>query len=131
MSGELGGLHDPVSPDPLAGAFVSSRGSFRRPLATAPALLFRAAGGEAPARLNAERGTQSVYTRAEATRRLDQARTEFAAVYTQQPREDMTAAQVTRVLELRDKITVLRNHVARLDKFAAVLARCGQGDLNG
>ena len=57
---------------------------------------------------------------------MDRLRSEFAALYGAQSREVMTNGDAQRIAEIRDQIEVLKNHIARLDRFAALLARCGQ-----
>ena len=37
----------------------------------------------------------------------------------------MTNGDASRIAEIRDQIEVLKNHIARLDRFAPLLARCG------
>ena len=81
-----------------------------------------AAGGAGQA--NAEKN-RMYPTKFEAEQRLDSLRSEFATLYGAQSREVMTNGSATRIAEIRDQIEVLKNHIARLDRFAPLLARCG------
>ena len=68
-----------------------------------------------------------MYTRIQAEARLERLRAEFMALHEKVNRDiDMTNGDEQRAWQLRDEIEILKAHLARLDRFAPLLARCGR-----
>lgn len=66
-------------------------------------------------------------TKTQAVARLERLRAEFMALHEKQNRDAMSNGDDARAADVRDEISVLSAHVARLNRFAPLLARCGQG----
>ncbi len=65
-----------------------------------------------------------MYTKFEAEQKLERLRAEFVELHRKANEDRMTGLDQQRASVVRDEITVLKNHVARLEAFERWRERC-------
>lgn len=62
-------------------------------------------------------------TYAEAAAKLEELRSEYAAIYQKYQKDTLTDADYARAFDLRAEITLLKDHMGRLERFDALVTR--------